>query len=247
MNKIFANMKMKASPKPFRVIADAPGGSKGQANVPQSPISDVIFDYGDVLLRLDYRPCLEGHFPESLVSELCNARNTNGADDSLGFFEAESRMDCGEPSVSVIKEYKKNYGSNLAQAFRYYIDHYEDSISGIIDGMEALLVDLNNAGYGVWGLTNWSQETFHVVFEKFPQLEPLLQGTVVSGIEKMHKPNADIFNLALNRFNLNAAQTVFFDDTQANVDGAKAIGINGIRFNNATQARDELQRLGVKI
>ena len=40
------------------------------------------------------------------------------------------------------------------------------------------------------GLTNWSHETFHLAFEKYPRLEQLLQGTVVSGVEKMHKPNA---------------------------------------------------------
>lgn len=72
----------------------------------------------------------------------------------------------------------------------------------MIPDMEQLLRDLKAAGYGVWGLTNWSHETFHFAFERFPQLGDLLQGTVVSGVEKMHKPNADIYELALSRFNL---------------------------------------------
>ena len=69
----------------------------------------------------------------------------------------------------------------------------------MIPDMEQLLRDLKAAGYGVWGLTNWSHETFHFAFERFPQLGELLQGTVVSGVEKMHKPNADIYELALSR------------------------------------------------
>ena len=76
----------------------------------------------------------------------------------------------------------------------------------------------------MWGLTNWSHETFHIAFEKYPQLERLLRGTVVSGVEKMHKPNADIYRLAEQRFGLTPAGTVFFDDTARNVAGAQAVG-----------------------
>ena len=42
--------------------------------------------------------------------------------------------------------------------------------------MVELLADLKAHGYGVWGLTNWSHETFHLAFEKYPRLEQLLQG-----------------------------------------------------------------------
>ena len=86
--------------------------------------------------------------------------------------------------------------------------------------MVELLADLKAHGYGVWGLTNWSHETFHLAFEKYPRLEQLLQGTVVSGVEKMHKPNADIYELALTRFGLTAERCVFFDDTAKNIVGA---------------------------
>ncbi|WEV64810.1 HAD family phosphatase [Bifidobacterium sp. ESL0732] len=215
--------------------------SNGFANG-KSEIHDVMFDFCGVLLELNYRPCLQGHFPQNFVDTLCADES-----DIYGFFAAEARMDAGDDFADVIKDYRKQYGDDLAEAFTYYIEHYDDALPKMIDGMEKLLTDLRQAGYGVWGLTNWSGETFHFAFEKFPQLKPLLQGTVVSGVEKMHKPNSDIFNLALNRFGLDAVQTVFFDDTQANVDGAKAVGIQGIHFLDAPNARKELQRLGVKI
>ena len=101
--------------------------------------------------------------------------------------------------------------------------------------------------YGVWGLTNWSHETFHLAFEKYPRLEQLLQGTVVSGVEKMHKPNADIYELALTRFGLTAERCVFFDDTAKNIVGANEVGIHGILFENALQARESLAELGVRL
>ena len=113
--------------------------------------------------------------------------------------------------------------------------------------MEDLLRDLKRHGYGVWGLTNWSHETIHIAFEKFPQIGELLQDTVVSGIEKMHKPNADIYELALQRFGLEAGHCVFFDDTAKNIVGANEVGIHGLLFDNALQARESLASLGVRL
>ena len=93
----------------------------------------------------------------------------------------------------------------------------------------------------MWGLTNWSHETFHFAFEKFPQLAELLQGTVVSGVEKMHKPNADIYELAMSRFGLSPESSVFLDDTAKNVAGARSAGMHAFRFVDADQARRDLE------
>ncbi|MBB2954853.1 HAD superfamily hydrolase (TIGR01509 family) [Bifidobacterium commune] len=205
-------------------------------------IRDVVFDFCGVLLELNYRACLEGHFPQETVDTLCADEK-----DVYGFFAAEGRMDAGEDFTDVIEDYRNRYGDDMAAMFSFYIDHYDDALPKMVDGMEQLLIDLRKASCRVWGLTNWSDETFHFAFEKFPQLKRLLQGTVVSGTEKMHKPNADIFNLTLNRFGLEAEHTAFVDDTQANVDGASNVGITGIRFISAPETRNELRRLGVRI
>ena len=67
---------------------------------------------------------------------------------------------------------------------------------------------------------------------------------MVSGVEKMHKPNADIYRLAERRFGLTPAGTVFFDDTARNVAGAQAVGWHAFRFSDAEQARADLHSLG---
>lgn len=205
-------------------------------------ITDVIFDFCGVLLDLDYRPCLEGHFPQDVVQRLCADE-----DDVYGFFAAEARMDAGEDFAIVIKDYQRDYGEDLAAMFRYYIEHYDDALPRMIPGMERLLNDLNDHGYRLWGLTNWSGETFHFAFEKFPLIKKLLGGTIVSGAEKMHKPNADIYELALCRFALDAKRCVFFDDTAANVAGAEAVGIDGRLFTGADAARKQLKELGANL
>ncbi|NEG89253.1 HAD family hydrolase [Bifidobacterium aerophilum] len=209
--------------------------------MPQSPITDVIFDFCGVLLDWQTRACLEGRFPDDVVTAIC------ADDDPHGFFRYEDRMDAGEDFAGIYPDVVREQGEDIARIFKYYIDHYDDALPRTLPGMVELLEDLKRHGYGVWGLTNWSHETFHLAFEKFPRLAELLNDTVVSGVEKMHKPNADIYELALNRFGLNAEQCVFFDDTSKNVVGANEVGIHGILFENALEARESLAALGVRL
>ena len=216
------------------------GGAMTEMQTPQ-PIHDVIFDFCGVLLDWQCRACLQGHFDQAIVDRIC------ADDDPCGFYHYEDRMDAGEDFADLIVEYQAEYGEELASIFRYYIEHYGDALPRMLPGMEALLNDIREAGLGVWGLTNWSHETFHIAFDKFPHLERLLNGTVVSGVEKMHKPNADIYELALRRFGINAQTSVFFDDTAKNIDGAHAVGLHAFRFTDAEQARKDLQGLGVAL
>ncbi|MBT1173405.1 HAD family phosphatase [Bifidobacterium sp. MA2] len=207
----------------------------------ESPITDVIFDFCGVLLDWNTRACLEGRFPDDVVDAIC------ADDDPHGFFRYEDRMDAGEDFDDIYPDVVREQGEDIAAIFRYYIEHYADALPRTLPGMVELLEDLKAHGYGVWGLTNWSHETFHLAFEKFPRLEELLGGTIVSGIEKLHKPNADIYELALSRFGLTAGNCVFFDDTAKNVVGADEVGIHGVLFENALQAREALTGLGVRL
>lgn len=204
----------------------------------QTPITDVVFDFCGVLLDWQTRACLEGVLPQVFVDRIC------ADDDPCGFFHYEDRMDAGEDFADIYPDVVREHGKEVAQVFRYYIEHYGDALPRMLPGMEQLLGDLDAAGYRVWGLTNWSHETFHIAFEKYPQLERLLRGTVVSGVEKIHKPNADIYRLAEQRFGLTPAGTVFFDDTARNVAGAQAVGWHAFRFSDAEQARADLHSLG---
>ncbi len=204
-------------------------------------ITDVIFDFCGVVVDWQCRAALEGRYPQDLVDRICSD------DDEYGFFDYEDRMDHGESLAEVLPSVENDHGTAIADIFKDYIIRYDDALVGLLPGSEQLLRDLKAAGYGVWGLTNWSYETIHFAFEKFPQLGEVLDGTLVSGEEKMFKPNADFYELALNRFNLKAEASVFFDDTPKNVTGANAVGIHAFRFTDAQQARKDLMSLGVRL
>lgn len=205
------------------------------------PITDVVFDFCGVLIDWQCRAALDGHYPAELVDRIA------ADDDPYGFFRYEDDMDSGMDFADVYPRVVAEQGQDIARIFEYYIAHYGDALPRLIPGAEDLLRDLTQAGVRVWGLTNWSGETFHYAFERFPQLDALLGGTVVSGIEKLRKPNRDIYELAQVRFGLDPARTVFFDDTQKNVEGAADAGWHARNFTDAQQARHDLAALGVQL
>lgn len=206
-----------------------------------SQIRDVVFDFCGVLINWQCRAALEGRFAQDIVDEICDEQ------DSRGFFQYEDDMDGGELLQDVLVRVRNEHDEETARLFEFYINHYVDALPCLIPGAQRLLEDLVHCGIRVWGLTNWSSETFPVAFERFPQLEQLLSGTIVSGIEHKRKPHADIYELAMNRFHLDPQSTVFFDDTKKNVDGALAMGWHAFVFTSAQQARIDLESLGVHI
>jgi len=96
----------------------------------------------------------------------------------------------------------------------------------------------------LYALTNWSAETFPVAIQRYDFLRHF-EGIVVSGTEKTRKPFAKIYEIILERYQLNASTCVFIDDNLENVEGAKAIGMKAIQFKNSQQLANELNHLGI--
>jgi 2-haloacid dehalogenase len=93
-------------------------------------------------------------------------------------------------------------------------------------------------------LTNWSGETFPIAFEKFPFLS-WFEGIVVSGDEKLKKPDPAIYQLLLERYKLKVTDCVFIDDRADNVEAAVGLGFEGIHFSNHKQLQNELLKLKI--
>lgn len=117
-------------------------------------------------------------------------------------------------------------------------------LDGEIAGSVQILKELLAKGYTVYGLTNWSHETFPLAFDQFVFLQTL-HGIVVSGVEKLIKPNPAIFHLLLNRYKLQAADCIFIDDNALNIESARALGLHAIHFKSPELLRSELQTLEI--
>ena len=104
------------------------------------------------------------------------------------------------------------------------------------------LETLKNRGYKEYLLSNYSEDHFKYISRHF-RFFGLEDGRVISFEEKVLKPDASIYNILLDRYGLKAEECVFLDDTPENIDGAKAVGMQGIVFKNYSQGSAELDEL----
>ena len=112
-----------------------------------------------------------------------------------------------------------------------------------VDYLCGLIKSLKENGFPViYGLTNWSAETFPPVREKY-EIFSLIDHIVCSGEEKLLKPDPKIYQTLLERYNLKAEESVFIDDNINNVKGAIDMGMKSIRFVNAEQLQKDLNEL----
>ena len=113
-------------------------------------------------------------------------------------------------------------------------------------GTAELITELDAAGLSQLGLTNWSHELYPAAPRLFPVLD-LLDDVVVSGTEKVAKPDRAIFEIAVSRAGLPAADLVFVDDNEANVAAAIEFGLDGIPFTGADDLRASLRERGLPV
>lgn len=126
-----------------------------------------------------------------------------------------------------------------------YYSRWEEMLAGPIEGTVDILQKLKNVGtYGLYGLTNWSTETFPIALARFDFFS-LFDGILVSGVERIRKPNPAFYQLLLSRYNLLANECLFIDDNRRNTEAAIKLGIPSITFENPEQLLKELNVHGI--
>jgi 2-haloacid dehalogenase len=199
----------------------------------------VIFDLGGVLIDWN---------PEYVYLKIFNGDRVR----MKWFFDEICTMDWNENqdagySLQQATEERVKLFPEYEELIRIYYGRWEEMLGNQIDGTVTILKQLiDNPNYKVLALTNWSAETFPIALERFDFLQ-WFEGIVVSGTEKMRKPFNEIYELTLNRFNIEASQSLFIDDNARNVEAAKKMGINTIHFNNPRQLKYELKSLNIEI
>jgi len=116
-------------------------------------------------------------------------------------------------------------------------------LGGAYEDTVAVLRAVRDTGRPFYALTNWSSETFPVARRQYGFLH-WFHGIVVSGEERLAKPDPAIYRRLLGRYGLVPERTVFVDDSLANVDAARREGMLALHFTNAAALRRELDELG---
>jgi epoxide hydrolase-like predicted phosphatase len=97
------------------------------------------------------------------------------------------------------------------------------------DGI-AFIKKCKKQGHRVYGLSNWDAQSYVLLKKQYPELFDLFDGVVISAQEKANKPHPTIYQILLNRYDLKPQDCWFIDDQQENIDAAKKLGINAVRY-----------------
>ena len=128
---------------------------------------------------------------------------------------------------------------------KIYYGRWEEMLGGEIKKTVWILNKLIPQ-FKVFALTNWSAETFPVALKKFSFLHSF-RDIIVSGKEKLIKPDPKIFQLAIDRFKIKASETIFIDDNINNIISAKKIGFITHHFKNPKKLITDLNKKRIKI
>lgn len=196
-------------------------------------IKNIIFDFGGVLLDWNPRYLYKSYFNndeemEHFLADICNG-------------EWNIKQDAGRPFAEAVKELQAKF-PEYAEAIQMYDDDWEKMLKCELPESIDLLKELKSLGYGIYGLTNWSAEKIGYAFANYSFFS-LFDGIVVSGVEKVVKPDRKIYEILLERYSLKPGECVFIDDNLDNVDMAKVLGINAIRFDNIGNVKEHLETL----
>lgn len=150
-------------------------------------------------------------------------------------FQHDEGRDFAETSAERIAAFPEH-----AELISAWGPRFNESVGGPVPGMHELVAELDAAGVPLFAITNFSHEFFPPFRQEWPVLFDRFRDVVVSGEERLLKPDAAIYNLALARFGLEPHEAIFIDDNAANVAGAQAVGIRSVLFKDAPALRREL-------
>ena len=201
-------------------------------------ISNLVLDVGKVLVQWDPDEAMRKlDFSEEERSAISTAMFTSGkwAETDRGVLSDEELLTFFYEEAPVYKEQIKRLWDNIDLAI-WQFPYVKDWIRS-----------MKAAGYRVYILSNYGEHTYHKTRESGLNFLPMVDGAIFSYTIQMVKPNAEIYEALCERFDLKPEECIFIDDLPANIEGAKAVGMQGIVFTGISDVLAELKKLGVEL
>jgi 2-haloacid dehalogenase len=155
-------------------------------------------------------------------------------------FQHDAGRDFADTSAELIARHPEHRA--LIEAWG---PNFLDTLPGPVEGMIELVEALDARGVPLFGITNFSHEFWPPFRAREAALFDRFRDIVVSGDEKLVKPDPAIYALALRRFGLARGEGLFVDDRLENVEAADRAGFAGHHFTGAGALRERLERLGL--
>ncbi|CAA7194556.1 HAD family hydrolase [Chryseobacterium potabilaquae] len=199
-------------------------------------IKNIVFDFGGVLMDWNPRYFFKDYFNDDEKMEYFLehiAQSEWNEEQDRGRLLSEGT----EIQVRKFPEWEKE--------IRAYYDNWTTMLKSDIPQNVKVLQKLGKTNYELFGLTNWSEETFPYALENYDFFQLFKGKIVVSGTEKLIKPDPKIWHVLLERYHIKANESVFIDDNPKNIEMAISLGFNTVHIQENTNLEEELINLGI--
>lgn len=200
------------------------------------PLRNIVFDFGGVLIDWNpvylYRDIFDKEEDMNwFLAKVCR-------------YEWNVLQDAGRPlaeATRILQEQHPEFHEEIAM----YYGRWPEMLGGTIDENVKLIKPLKEK-YKVYGLTNWSAETIPFAMERYDFFNDL-DGMVVSGEEKVIKPDPQLYRILLDRYSIQAEESLFIDDSYANIETARQLGFQTIHLDDGLDLERTLKEKNILV
>ena len=191
-----------------------------------------LFDLGGVFFDWDPNYFFKNVFDDEeerkhFLTEVCNDQWN---------FKQDAGRSIAEAELELIPKFP-HYENEI----KMYYKNHRKMIRGIFEESIEVLRQLKDKNYKCYVLSNWSAETFEGIPIDYPFMQ-LFDGLLISGEDKLIKPDQAIYELAKKRFNLDPEETVFIDDKLENIEAAQKMNFKTIHLTNPKNIEMEIKK-----
>ncbi|HMJ93290.1 MAG TPA: HAD family phosphatase [Allosphingosinicella sp.] len=196
----------------------------------------VIFDVGNVLYGWD---------PESFLSrQLADDEARLRFIEDVDLWSWHDSLDGGRPFDEAAAELSEKFPA-YAELIRAWGDRFGETIGDPVPGVHEIVAELDARSVPLFAITNFSADFWLPFHAKEEAFFGRFRDIVVSGQEKLLKPDPALYFRALDRFGLRPSEALFVDDRLINVEGAEAVGMRAHLFTGAEDLRSRLEGEGL--
>lgn len=200
-------------------------------------IKNIIFDFGGVLMDWNPRYFFKEYFNddermefflENVAADAWNAEQDRGRTLTDGTSELIEKFPDWKNEISA------------------YYDNWTVMLRSDIPENVEVLRKLAKTDYELFGLTNWSHQTFPIALANYDFFQLFEGKIVVSGEEKLIKPDPEIWKVLLDRYQIKAEESVFIDDNLKNIETAEQLGFITVHVREDSNLESDLRKVRIK-
>lgn len=200
-------------------------------------IKNIIFDLGNVLVK---------YSPENFLNKYIKEENREIFLNKV--FKSKERLELDRGTLSyedAVELFSKRVPEETEAIKKLFKENISFCISPIEENVK-IMRKLKEKGYFVYILSNFHKPAFEYIKDNWDFIREF-NGDVVSCYYHYIKPEKEIYETLLKKYNLVPEETIFIDDVETNIEGAKKLGIDGIQLTDFRLLLQLLEKKGVKI